>query len=305
MTEPPEKPQLSPVPMPPGEAPPAPPKPSSFTERYRVAPPGTPDRPPSPAPPARANANLMLVLVGLVVLAVVLVGGGTWWALGRVGSTSATGTPRPATSADLDAIRGEQSIDAFQAWVANTAGMAFHLDLDETISAQALGATLTAHVDVAGPDWAGTIRIADGKTVKAGDAVYLTGVGYARLPGGKWARSTNLIPYQAPNIFTYIPRSVKIYDQGSETRDGTTVRRLRIGDWIFGDPDKFLNFPAGTAHVTETKFDIWVTTAGVPVAARLDATVVDIETGVEVPVTVHAVYTLTKVGDQPQIKAPV
>jgi hypothetical protein len=52
--------------------------------------------------------------------------------------------------------------------------------------------------------------------------------------------------------------------------------------------------------VSDTRLDIWVTEAGQPVDAQLDA---DLD-ALGIPVTVHTVYTLTNVGASIVIAAP-
>ena len=164
-----------------------------------------------------------------------------------------------------------------------------------------MGGILKGDLDVAGPDFAGTIQFTDGKTVKSGDVVLVENIGYARLPGKSWVQSPELVPYQSPNPFSSIDRSQAIYDLGLESRGGQQVHHLRISDWIFGDPNIYLNFPLGVLAVSDTRFDIWVTEAGQPVDAQLDADL----TALGITVTVHTVYTLTNVGGPIVIAAPV
>jgi len=241
-----------------------------------------------------------VVILGVGILVLVIAAGGAAFVLSRPQAL-----PPPARTADVAALRGQQAIQRFRTWVADTAGVTFHLHLDETISAEALGGILKGDLDVDGPDFAGTIQFTDGKIVKAGDVVLVENIGYARLPGKGWVQSPELVPYQSPDPFTSIDRSEAIYDLGLETRDGQPVHHLRISDWIFGDPDVYLDFDAGTLHVTDTRFDIWVTEAGLPVAAQLDANLNAEGFQVEIPVAVHTVYTLTNVGGPIVISAPV
>jgi hypothetical protein len=272
----------------------APERPVSFTERYRGTSFGAPAPAPStPEPTGAGNRWLIIVGVGILVLAVAA--GGAWLAFGRQQAL-----PPPARTADVAALRGQQAIDHFRAWLADTAGVTFHLHLDETISAEAMGGILKGDLDVAGPDFAGTIQFTDGKTVKSGDVVLVENIGYARLPGKSWVQSPELVPYQSPNPFSSIARSQAIYDLGLETRGGQQVHHLRITDWIFGDPNLYLNFPIGLLAVSDTRLDIWVTEAGQPVDAQLDA---DLD-ALGIPVTVHTVYTLTNVGASIVIAAP-
>ncbi len=284
-------------PPPPADQPPA--RPVSFTERYRGTSYGTP-LPPQPPAAAGGGGNRSLVIVGVGILVLAIAAGGAWLAFGRQQAL-----PPPARTADVNALRGQQAIQQFRAWLADTAGVTFHLNLDETISADAFGGILKGDLDVAGPDFSGTIQFTDGKTVKSGDVVLVENIGYARLPGKAWVQSPELVPYQSPDPFGTIDRSQAIYDLGLETRDGQQVHHLRITDWIFGDPAVYLNFESGTLHVTDTKFDIWVTEAGVPVAAQLDADLNAEGFQAELPVTVHTVYTLSNVGGPIVITAPV
>lgn len=269
----------------------------SFTERYRGTSFGGPPPPPPPEPQGPGGRWPLIVGIGILVLAVAA--GGAWLAFGRQQAT-----PPPARTADVGALRSQQAIDQFRAWVADTARVTFHLQLDETISAEALGGILKGDLDVAGPDFAGSIQFTDGKTVKSGDVVLVENIGYARLPGKGWVQSPELVPYQSLDPFGAIDRSQAIYDLGSETRDGQPVHHLRITDWIFGDPTLYLNFPSGTLHVADTRFDIWVTEAGLPVAAEVDADLNFEGFQGEIPVTVHAVYTLSNVGGPLVITAP-
>lgn len=289
-----------PTPLDRGSAPPpvdeAPTRPVSFTERYRATPYGTPPPASSPSPDRNGGGNRALVILGVGILVLAVAAGGAWLAFGRQQPL-----PPPARTADVAALRGQQTIDHFRAWLADTAGATFHLQLDETISAEALGGILKGDLDVAGPDFAGTIQFTDGKIVKAGDVVLVENIGYARLPGKGWTQSPELVPYQSPNPFSSIARSQAIYDLGLETRAGQPVHHLRITDWIFGDPNVYLNFPLGTLAVSDTRFDIWVTEAGLPVGAQLDGEMSDLG----IPVTVHTVYTMTNVGSPIIIAAPV
>ncbi len=285
----------------PGVAPETPPavlRPTSFTERYR----GSAYGPPVPSPPpARApRGSRFLVILGVGILVLAVAAGGAWLFLGQ-----RQPLPPPARTADVAALRGEQTMDLFRAWVADTAGIAFHENLDETVSAEALGGVLKGDLDVVGSDFSGTIQFTDGKTVKAGDVVRVDNIGYARLPGKAWVQSPELVPYQSPDPFLSINRTEPIYDLGLESRAGQQVYHLRISDWIFGDPNVFLNFPPGTLNVTSTQFDIWVTQAGVPVAAQLDADLTAAEIQAQIPVAVHTLYTMTNVGGPIVITAPI
>ncbi|HTS15255.1 MAG TPA: hypothetical protein VMH24_06285, partial [Candidatus Sulfotelmatobacter sp.] len=124
-----------------------------------------------------------------------------------------------------------------------------------------------------------------------------------RQPGKDWVQSPDLVPYQSPDPFTAIQRSEPIYDLGLETRAGQAVYHLRISDWIFGDPNAYLNFPVGSLQVTDTRFDIWVNDAGVPVDAQLDADLTA-PTLLVGPVTLHTAYTMSDVGGPIVITAP-
>jgi hypothetical protein len=57
-------------------------------------------------------------------------------------------------------------------------------------------------------------------------------------------------------------------------------------------------------QVTDTKLDVWVTEAGVPVDAQLDADLTALILLVG-PVTVHATYAMSDVGGPIVITAPV
>lgn len=278
-----------------GETPPPTIRPTSFSERYLGSAYGAPVPPPPPVAP-RGNRSLLIIGVGILILA--LAAGGAWLFLGQRQPLSP-----PARTADVAALRGDQSIGLFRAWVADTAGIAFHENLDETISSDALGGILKGDLDVRGSDFSGTIQFTDGKTVKSGDVVQVDNIGYARLPGKTWVQSPELVPYQSPDPFLVIDRTEPIYDLGLETRAGQPAYHLRVTDWIFGDPNVYLNFPAGSLQVTDTNFDIWVTGAGVPVDAQLDANLTALTLLVG-PVTVHATYTMTNVGGQITITAP-
>ena len=178
---------------PPADQPPA--RPVSFTERYRGTSYGTP-LPPQPPAAAGGGGNRALVIVGVGILVLAIAAGGAWLAFGRQQAL-----PPPARTADVNALRGQQAIQQFRAWLADTAGVTFHLNLDETISADALGGILKGDLDVAGPDFSGTIQFTDGKTVKSGDVVLVENIGYARLPGKAWVQITELAPYQSPDPF--------------------------------------------------------------------------------------------------------
>lgn len=283
--------------LPPDDVPPPTLRPSSFTERYRGSAYGTPLPPP---PPVKEPRNRTLVIVGVGILVLAVAAGGALLFLGR-----RQPLPPPARTADVAALRGEQTMGLFRAWVADTAGIVFHENLDETVSAEAFGGLIKGDLDVAGADFAGTIQFTDGKVLRAGDVVLVDNIGYARLPGKGWVQSPQLVPYQSPDPFTAIDRTEPIYDLGVETRAGQSVYHLRITDWIFGDPNVYLNVPAGTLNVKDTRFDIWVTDAGVPVAAQLDADLTAAEIQTQIPVAVHAVYTMTNVGGQIVVTAPV
>jgi len=112
------------------------------------------------------------------------------------------------------------------------------------------------------------------------------------------------VPYQSPDPFLSIDRTERLYDLGEVTMAGQPTHHLRITDWIFGDPNVYLDFPAGTATVSDTRFDVWVTAAGVPVAAQLDADLIATGIGTQVPVTVHTAYTMSSVGAPLVITAP-
>ncbi len=284
--------------LPPEQTPPPTLRPTtSFTERYRGSAYGAP-QPPASTPEPRGNRTLVIVGVGILIVA--LVAGGAWLFLGQ-----RQPLPPPARTADVAALRGEQTMGSFRAWVADTAGIVFHENLDETVSAQAFGGLIKGDLDVVGADFSGTIQFTDGKILKAGDVVDVENIGYARLPGKAWVQSPELVPYQSPDPFLAIDRTQPIYDLGLETRAGQAVYHLRITDWIFGDPNVYLNAPAGTLKVTDTRFDIWVTEAGVPVAAQVDADLTAVQIQTQIPVALHTVYTMTNVGDQIVITAPV
>src|ERR1700690_1460730 len=115
-------------------------RPSSFTERYRGSTYGTPLPTPPPVNEPRGNRTLVIVGVGILVLAVAA--GGALLFLGQ-----RQPLPPPARTADVAALRGEQTMGLFRAWVADTAGVLFHENLDETVSAQAFGGLIKGDLD--------------------------------------------------------------------------------------------------------------------------------------------------------------
>lgn len=210
----------------------------------------------------------------------------------------------PLAGAGAAETQVTNAVSAFMSWV-GAGQTSFHVHLDATASELGVGSVGTEDLDVVGPNYAGTIDIKEATKTYKGDVVVLNGIGYAKLPGKTWQRSTVLDLLESPDPFASIPRTIQVYDLGAETRGGTAVEHLRMSDWIFGDPADYLGLPSGTAHVVSVAFDVWVTPDGKPVAAQVDATVTDLSSGIQVPVTIRQVYTITRAGQPITIVAPV
>jgi hypothetical protein len=182
--------------------------------------------------------------------------------------------------------------------------LTYHLVYRATLTTADLTATVAGDLDVSGTDYAGATKIQRGGARVAMDVVVKGGRAYGRLPKAAWTviPIDELATPAAP--FDVLTSASSLEDLGEVTRSGKKLRRLRTSEWLAGNPNRLLAGQPGSVSVASSTFEIFVTTAGVPVEGVLTANLTGEIGGKRGTATVRATYVFSNVGKAVRITAP-
>jgi hypothetical protein len=277
----------------------------SYSEKYRGTEWGQPVEPGPTAPqPSQSGGGgggrFMVVILGLVVVAG-LVGVGAF-----ILSQPAAPT-RPVYGARNTAAPTPDRGPLVASFVELTKrpDLTYHWHLDSSIQAGFSAMDITADMDVAGKDQAGTITFAQGKQKIVAEMVVKKGVVYTREAGGRW-RKGDIPADEAPvDPLTSVAAGATFLYAGSERREGSrVVHQLRSKNWVLNDVQKIAASQGMSVKVASTRFDVFVSEKGVPEEGRFTARMSMVVDGQKINVTVSGSYTFSRFGEPITIKAP-
>jgi hypothetical protein len=273
----------------------------SYSEKYRGTEWGQPLEPPPTAPqPSQGGGGgrPIVVALGLAVL-------GLLAALAFILSQPGP-PPRPVYGARSTAAPTPDRsvvIRAFQD-LSRRSDLSFHLKYDGAIQAGGVWMTIGADMDVAGKDQAGTMRFEVAQDAVTAEYVIKDGVVYARDVGGRWQKGTIPRSQLPEDPLESIAGGATLEYMGPERREGHIVHRLRSRDWQLNDVQGIAASQGLRFRVMDTRFDVWVSDAGVPEEARFTAHVRIGTEERELRMTMRGTYTFTDFGKKVTIKAP-
>jgi hypothetical protein len=179
----------------------------------------------------------------------------------------ATSTPEPTATLSPDEVAAATAQAAFVNLAARD-DLSFHLAQVATVSSFGSSlADVTYDLDVSGGNFAGTLK-ANGKTVRL---VYVDGITWAKVSGGKWKKSAVMSPEDAADV-------------ANPWRYLGPLNKLEFVARGTGDPDRFEFRNAGdipyqtTAmkedgmHGTIDGLSVFLASDGTPIGFRLHAT---------------------------------
>jgi hypothetical protein len=274
----------------------------SYSEKYRGTEWGQPVEPGPTAPqPSQSGGGgrFMVVILGLVVVAG-LVG------LGAFIFSQSEGPNRPVYGARRTAAPTIDRAPLIASFVELTKrpDLTFHLQFEGTIQAGGFWMTIATETDVAGKDQAGTMRFEVAQDKAASEYVLKDGVIYAREVGGRWQKG-NIPRSQLPeDPLESIAGGATLEYMSPERREGREVHRLRSRDWQLNDVQEIAASQGLRLRVIDTRFDVWVSDAGVPEEARFTAHVRIGTEQREIRMTMRGSYTFSGFGEPITIKAP-
>jgi hypothetical protein len=266
----------------------------TLSQRYRGTEWGQPlDTPPTTPKGGRRPGRRVLVVL-LAGLAIAGVGG--WTALGGRLPAVPGASPTPAKPNSVFAQRFLKLVtkDPF----------AYHLAYRATLKAGDQTATVATDVNVSGADFAGTTKVQRGGARIAMDVVLKGARAYGRLPKAGWSVIPAVELATPASPFEALTATSSLEDLGEVTRSGKKLRRLRTSQWLAGDPNRLLAGQDGSVKVESSTFDVFVTSAGVPVEAVLTAELSGNIGGESRTATVRATYAFSNVGKPVKVTAP-
>jgi hypothetical protein len=266
----------------------------TLSQRYRGTEWGQPlDTPPTAPKRGRRRGRSVLLLV-LGALAVAAIGG--WTALGGRLPALPGASPTPAKPNSAVAQR-------FLKLVTKNP-LTYHVVYRATLKTADQTATVAGDLDVSGTDFTGATKIQRGGARLAMDVVFKGGRAYGRLPKASWTviPTDELATPASP--FAVLSAASSLEDLGDVTRAGKKLRRLRTSTWLAGDPTRLLAGQAGSVSVESSTFEIFVTSAGVPVEGLLTANLSGEVGGKRGTASVRATYVFSNVGKPVRISVP-
>jgi hypothetical protein len=266
----------------------------TLSQRYRGTEWGQPLDTPSGGPKHGRRPGRKMLVVLLAGLAIAGIGG--WTALGGRLPVVPGASPTPAKPNSAFAQRFLKLVtkDPFT----------YHLAYRATLKTGDQTATVATDVDVAGADFTGTTKVQRGGARIALDVVLTGGRAYGRLPKAGWAVIPAVELATPASPFEALAATSSLEDLGEATRSGKKLRRLRTSQWLGGDPNRLLAGQAGSVTVESSTFEVFVTSAGVPVDAVLTAELKGNIGGESQTATVRATYAFSNVGRPVKVNAP-
>lgn len=275
----------------------------SYSEKYRGTEWGQPVEPLQTTPqPSQGGGGgrSMVVILGLVVVVALL-------GIGAFILSQPAAPTRPVYGARNTAAPTPDRGPLIASFVelAKRPDHTFHWHLDSSIQAGFSAMDITADMDVAGKDQAGTITFAVGKEKVVAEMVVKNGVVYTREAGGRW-RKGEIPADEAPvDPLTSVAGGATFQYAGSERRDGSrVVHHLRSKDWELNDVQRIASSQGMKVRVASTRFDVFVSDEGVPEEGRFTARMSMTVSGQRINVTVSGSYTFSRFGEPITIKAP-
>ena len=192
-----------------------------------------------------------------------------------------------------------EAIDAFIATAASS-GSRFHVTADGNAVGQAAAETARLVIevagDVAGDDFDGHMAVGSLGRVRV---KIVDGVGYGRLPDGKWMTAPDFEQTQPINPFQGLVATDVEYVGAARGNDRLT--RLRVTKWVGGD---VASTGVTDARLENNSLEVVVRRDGTPVEATLDFTIVGRLGARETRLVYHVEYEFSRFGDRIVIEAP-